>query len=35
MYNTNYEMFKGMIMGKKVAVLGLGVWRIIKIYRNH
>lgn len=25
MYNTNYEMFKAMIAGKKVAVLGLGV----------
>lgn len=25
MLNTNYEMFKGMIVGKKVAVLGLGI----------
>ncbi len=25
MYNTNYEIFKGMIVGKRVAVLGLGV----------
>ena len=25
MFNANYEMFKGMVSGKKVAVLGLGV----------
>ena len=37
MYNTNYEMFKGMIMGKKVAVLGLGVSNLpaIKFLHNH
>lgn len=25
MFNANYEMFKGMVCGKKIAVLGLGV----------
>ena len=28
MFNPNYEMFKSMIMGKRVAVLGLGISNI-------
>ncbi len=37
MYNANYEMFKGMIAGKKVAVLGLGISNIpaIKFLHRH
>lgn len=37
MYNTNYEMFKGMITGKKVAVLGLGVSNLpaVEFLHNH
>ena len=37
MYNTNYEMFKGMVAGKKVAVLGLGVSNLpaIEFLHNH
>ena len=37
MYNANYEMFKGMIAGKKVAVLGLGISNIpaIKFLHKH
>lgn len=37
MFNANYEMFKGMIAGKKVAVLGLGISNIpaIKFLHSH
>ncbi len=37
MFNANYEIFKGMIVGKKVAVLGLGISNMpaVKFLQEH